>query len=81
MQLINESDNGPVCPICLSPNYKILYKITINMGIEHLGINPESEQGAKLKSIIRKLWEGDVSDFVQCMSCSFVYADPFIAGT
>ncbi|KPK81461.1 MAG: hypothetical protein AMS27_15460, partial [Bacteroides sp. SM23_62_1] len=25
--------------------------------------------------------EEDVSDFVQCMSCSFVYADPFIAGT
>ena len=51
------------------------------MGIEHLGVDPVSVQGAKLKSVIEELWERDVCDFIQCVRCSFVYANPFKAGT
>lgn len=81
MGLRSKSLIGSICPICSSSNYRILYEVTIKMGIEHLGVNPMSERGKILESIIEELWGGGVCNFVQCENCSFVYAHPFIAGT
>jgi len=78
----SESEKYPVlCPICSCSKCKYLYSVTSKMSIVHLGIDPDSERGNMLRSVIEDLWNGDICDVIQCERCSLVYANTFISGT
>ncbi len=72
------------CPVCSYTDNKLLYDITSHQAATQFFSNREPknrEQAIEVIDIkLKKLWCKDTAAIILCSNCSFVFADPFIAG-
>jgi SAM-dependent methyltransferase len=70
------------CPICGNTKNKLLYTVTAKQAAKHFIVSQGSKNIAIeiVEEKITKLWKNNSASVVSCTNCSFVFADPFIAG-
>ena len=69
------------CPVCSTTAGKMLYSFSSDQATQHYVLQEvDPDRFAKLKKIIERLWSGKMCRLINCDSCDFVYADPFVAG-
>lgn len=76
------SIDGAHCPFCSHEmGGQVLYEVTIDEAATHF-VSPwrNSAQNARLKVIIRRLWNKPTCQLIKCGYCEGVFAFPFVGG-
>ena len=70
-----------ICPVCKSSDIINLYHITSHDSALVSTGDETSEKYSVLKKEIENIWSGNDANMKRCGNCSFVFAQPFIAGS
>jgi SAM-dependent methyltransferase len=69
------------CPLCSSTNTEIVYRVSASDAAQNWILRQnEPTRHAALAEHIEKLWNRDFAYSMDCRTCSFGFADPFVAG-
>lgn len=70
------------CPVCASPcPGPALYRYTVEQAAAHFCPSTrDADRNRRLQDCIRKLWQGDECEVLQCSQCGFGFGYPFVGG-
>ncbi|OAI04485.1 class I SAM-dependent methyltransferase [Methylomonas methanica] len=73
--------NTIYCPVCGFKEGRLLYTITADEAAQHFVLKEvDPARNLKLANHIADLWRQYTCDYVECDSCGFVFAYPFVGG-
>jgi hypothetical protein len=81
MKYVNSPYNA-ACPVCSNSQNKLLYKVSAAEAANHFLVTHGIDKGqaGNIEHKIAQLWKNGAAAVVLCNNCSFVFANPFIAG-
>ncbi len=81
LKYINSCISNINCPICGYKEGKLLYTVTVQTAAQNFILKEVDEvKHNKLTNHIDKLWGQSNCNLIRCDACSFVFANPYVAG-
>src|SRR5689334_4756646 len=68
------------CPVCGNIETKLLHNISAEESARHFILNKKNRKFQQLKDHLRKLWNSDKCQVLQCLNCGFCFSSPYIGG-
>jgi 2-polyprenyl-3-methyl-5-hydroxy-6-metoxy-1,4-benzoquinol methylase len=75
-------NQGPDCPVCATPcSGPSLYRYTVEQAAaHHCPPTRDPDRNQRLENCIRKLWQGNDCEILECGECGFAFGYPFTGG-
>jgi SAM-dependent methyltransferase len=72
---------APKCPVCGAATAKVLWTIGSAESAQHCILREvDPERHERLRNCIRRLWQTETCDAMECEVCGFGFVNPYVAG-